>query len=43
LPKLPLLTRTAAKTLFGNKINNIGKTMEDLDTKTYEDVIFDYF
>jgi hypothetical protein len=35
--------RNAAKLLFGNKLNNIDKTMSDLDAKPYEDVVFDYF
>ncbi len=43
IPQLWWGMRNAAKLLFGNKLNNIDKTMSDLDAKPYEDVVFDYF
>lgn len=42
-PQLWFIARNAAQMFLGSKLDNIDKTMNDLDTKAYEDVIFDYF
>ncbi len=43
VPQLWFIQRKAAQMFIGHKLDNIYKTMNDLDTKAYEDVVFDYF
>ena len=43
VPELSFIKRNAAQMFIGHKLDNIYKTMNDLDVKAYEDVVFDYF